>query len=318
MKNNKYLTVSLLSFGLTSFAFGDRFDETAEEVEKTLVTKEEQQGSQTVQEAAPIADNQVLYEESGISIKARQALKSGVRLTELGRMRAFMIVNEEAFEQEDAVHELLSDADFRLFPAKNLAAGERLNPELIKQEGGKRKADLAYFVKLTTEAQDSFGDFKLYEGEATAQLYNVVTGELLATSTENAKGERTTNDKKARKSAAGTATRMAVESVMRKSVEKVGRVIVHEAQFTAIESETEAAQILKAAESLDGVQYARQMWFDANTGSLGIELIGAPKTVNDWKAWLENLDLSAEVEEKVEVQANKKLREKYPDWFNAE
>lgn len=323
MKMKSYVLIPLACFGLSTIALGDRFDATPEEVEKVVEGEEGQESlkpsdlEKPLEVASKVTD-QVVYEDNGVSLKAGQMIQSGVRLTELGRMRAFVILNPEAVGQEDEIHELLSDANFRLFPAKNFPTFDRLNPELLKEEGGKRKADLVYYVKLATEAQESLGDFKLYEGEATAQLYNVITGELIATSTETAKGERSTKDKKARESAATAATKAALESVMKKSLEKVERVIVHEAQFTAIENETEAAKILKAAEKLNGVQYARQMWFDPNTGSLGIELIGAPKTVNDWKAWLENLDLSEEMEEKVEVQANKKLREKYPDWFSAE
>ena len=102
---------------------------------------------------------------------------------------------------------------------------------------------------------------------------------------------------------------------MAKTLEKEGRALIHEAQFTAIASETEAARILVAAQKLEGVSYARQMWFDVATGSLGIELIGSPKTVNDWKKWLENLNLKEEAQEEVKVVPNKGLREKYPDWF---
>lgn len=250
-----------------------------------------------------------------VGLPAKNRIKSGVRLTELGRMRVYLALNKEAVAYEDQIHELLSDADFRLFPAKNFATVNRLNPDLLLKEGGSRKADLVFYTKLTLTEETAFKDFKLYSATATSQLYNVQSGELLATTTLTKKGERTTNETKAKSSAGALAIQAAVEGVMEKAVEKQARTIIHEAQFTSIANETEAARILAAAQKLDGVSYARQMWFDVSTGSLGIELIGSPKTVNDWKKWLENLELKEETSKEVEVVPNKGLREKYPDWF---
>ena len=246
---------------------------------------------------------------------ASKRIQSGIRLTELGRMRVYLGLNQEAVAYEDQIHELLSDADFRLFPAQNFATGDRLDPEKLVQDASKRKADLVYYIKLKLEEEPAFLDLKLSSATVTSQLYNVVSGELVATTTVTKKGERTSQDAKASETAGTVGIKAAVESIMAKTLEKEGRALIHEAQFTAIASETEAARILVAAQKLEGVSYARQMWFDVATGSLGIELIGSPKTVNDWKKWLENLNLKEEAQEEVKVVPNKGLREKYPDWF---
>ena len=251
--------------------------------------------------------------ESNLAEKNR--IKAGVRLTELGRMRVYLALNQEAVPYEDQIHELLSDADFRLFPAKNFATANRLDPASLAKEGGKRKADLVYYTKLTLTEESAFKDFKLYSATATSQLYNVVSGELVATATVTKNGERSTKEEKAKKTAGSAAIKSVVEEIMAKTLEKETRSIIHEAQFTSIANENEAARILAAAQKLEGVSYARQMWFDVATGSLGIELIGSPKTVNDWKKWLENLDLKEEAKKDVEVVPNMGMREKYPDWF---
>jgi len=259
------------------------------------------------------------------SVAQPPRIKSGVQIAELGRMRVFLTFNREAVMQEDQIHQILSDNDFRLFPARNYTELARFDPEIVEKEGEKRKADLVFYTKLGVEEKSSFGEFKIYEASVTSQLYNVLTGELLATHSTSEKGERSTDVGKAKKSAMTKAIDVAVNQTVRKSVEKMKRVIVHETQFAGITTSTQAAKILKAAGKLEGITYVREMWHDLSTGILGLELIGHPKTVNEWKAWVKNLDLTEKAPAKeakkptppkeIKVIRNPKLRKKYPDWF---
>ena len=255
-------------------------------------------------------------QEAALKAAAEARIKEGVQISELGMMRVFLVLNRDAARQEDQIHQLLSDYDFRLFPTRNyLELQARFDSTMAKEEGHKRQADLVYYTKVETKQKAAFGEFVSFEANVTAQLYNILTGELLATHSSRVAGARSTDEEKAKRSAIEKGVDQAVKKVVEKSLAKVQKVLVHEVQFTGIKDEREALKILKTAQKLEGVSYARQMWFDQNTGSLGLELIGSPRTEKSWKAWVESIAAGDVPVEDIKVVPNTKLREKYEDWF---
>ena len=73
-------------------------------------------------------------------------LKTGVQITELGRMRATFVFDEAAEDFETQVTEAFSDADFRVFSKGNIIQG-RPEPKALHEIGNDRYADLAAMMR---------------------------------------------------------------------------------------------------------------------------------------------------------------------------
>jgi hypothetical protein len=252
---------------------------------------------------------------AGVTATQVDRITEGVRISELGLMRIYVVMDEGAAGQEDAIHQDLSEAEFRVFPAKNFAVATRLDPDSLYEEGGKRKADLVCLVKAAVEEKAAMGEFKIFQGTVTSQLYSPVSGELLATHTATAKGPRLADTAEARKGAIRAALKQAIGGMLAKAAKRTQRLLVHEVQLTGITSETQLAGIQKKAAALDDATHARLLSYDAKTGHAVIEITAAPKTAESWRAFIEGLPTMKTPPEKIQVVPNDLLRKKHADWF---
>jgi len=115
-----------------------------------------------------------------------------VRLTELGLMRALLILGTGTQDMEPRVAQHFMDLDFRLFPSAQMGPG-RLTPAEAIARGREADADLVLFATATSRQKTKLEDFELHEAEATVQLFSAVSGELLVSRTERATGTRTSD-----------------------------------------------------------------------------------------------------------------------------
>jgi hypothetical protein len=251
----------------------------------------------------------------GVTATPIDRITEGAKVSELGLMRIYVVMDEGAAGQEDVIHQELSQADFRVFPAKNFAVATRLDPDSLYEEGGKRKADLVCLVKASTEEKAAMGDFKIYQSTVTSQLYSPVSGELLATQTSTAKGPRLADKEEARKGAVQAGIKQAVAAMLEKASKRTQRLLVHEVQLTGVKTEAQLAEIRKRAEALDGATHARLLSYDAKTGLAVLEITAAPKTAETWRAFVAGLPDMKTPPEKVSVNTNELLRKKHADWF---
>lgn len=252
---------------------------------------------------------------TGVTATPIDRINEGAKVSELGLMRIYVVMDEGAAGQEDAIHQELSQADFRVFPAKNFAVATRLDPDSLYEEGGKRKADLVCLVKATTEEKAAMGDFKIYQSTVTSQLYSPVSGELLATDTATLKGPRKADAAEARKGAVQAGIKQAIAGMLQKAATRTQRLLVHEVQLAGVKTEAQLAVIRKRAEALDGATHVRLLSFDAKTGLAVLEITSAPKTAETWRAFVAGLPDMKTPPEKVKVSTNDLLRKKHADWF---
>jgi hypothetical protein len=251
----------------------------------------------------------------GVTSTPIDRISEGAKVSELGLMRIYVVMDEGATGQEDVIHQELSQADFRVFPAKNFAVATRLDPDSLYEEGGKHKADLVCLVKAATEEKAAMGDFKIYQSTVTSQLYSPVSGELLATDTATLKGPRKADAEEARKGAVQAGIKQAIAGMLQKAATRTQRLLVHEVQLTGVKTETQLAEIRKRAEALDGATHVRLLSFEAKTGLAVLEITAAPKTAETWRAFVSGLPDMKTPPEKVNVTTNDLLRKKHADWF---
>ena len=249
-------------------------------------------------------------------------MDSAVELTELGRMRIIVVLDRSAAGWEDHIHQRLSESGFRLFPAENFVIlQDRLDPTSIaaKQEGEWPKSDLVVHVKgVSGRGGAAAGKLLVYHGAATVQVYNAFNSELMTTnSSSEVAGKRHTTADVAKRSAVEAAMDESVDKVVKTCLARVGRLMVHEAVFTGVKDEAMVKEIVEKAGGLDGVKYARRLNFDKSKGTARIEIVGAPKSDNAWRAFVETIPgmLGKDGGKGFRFIENKKLREQYPDWF---
>jgi len=318
-------TVISLCLLLNLASYADRFDLPGKELPPAVPTKPipakplvpaETGAKPTDKPSAKSADVTASANAGdGVTATPVDRITEGAKVSELGLMRIYVVMDEGAAGQEDAIHQELSAADFRVFPAKNFAVATRLDPDSLYEEGGKRKADLVCLVKAAVEEKAAMGDFKIFQGTVTSQLYSPVSGELLATHTSTAKGPRLVDTEEARKGAVNAALKLAIGSMLEKASKRTQRLLVHEVQLTGVKSEAQLSEIRKRAEALDGATHARLLSYDANTGLAVLEITAAPKTAETWRAFVAGLPDMKTPPEKVSVNTNELLRKKHADWF---
>lgn len=254
----------------------------------------------------------------------QQRIKEGVQVTELGCMRVYLTYDGEAAVLKPRIEQAFSDVDFRIFPADKIVptkTDEGLDMALVWKIDNLRQADLVFSATLKTTEKKALGNFRKFESVATVQLHNVKSQELLATHTSRKEGKRNVDASLARRSAREAAMDDAVQQIIQKSLAKAHKVLVHEIQITGIENERQLLGVEEYMGRLKGTYHVRRMWFDKKARHAGFEVIGAPQTETYWRAYLDQMPRPGKPatgstrKTKAKVVPNKKLREKYPDWF---
>jgi hypothetical protein len=246
-----------------------------------------------------------------------KSVKAGVQITELGCMRATFVFDEKAAAFETQVTEAFSDADFRVFSKGNNIQG-RIEPKALHEIGNDRYADLVIYTTISGREKPSLGRLKLFEAEATIQVYNPMSEELLVSKTVRQQGERHADEVVALRTATEGAISSATKEVILKTLEKAHKILVHEAQLKGVQDNQHLLEIMEYTAKLKGVYHVRQMTYDKSTGLAVIEIIGAPQTESFWRAYLNNLPKREKwiIDVKhIRIVQNEKLRQKNQDWL---
>ncbi|MCB1210777.1 MAG: hypothetical protein KDK97_15755 [Verrucomicrobiales bacterium] len=249
-----------------------------------------------------------------------ESVKAGVQITELGCMRAAFAFDPNAAEFETRVTEAFSDADFRVF-SKGTVFEERPEPAALQKIGAERYADLIIYTRVSGREKPALGRQKLVEAEATVQVYNPLSEELLVSQTVRKDGERNVDEVVAVRTAFESAIDEAIKGAIIKTLEKAHKILVHEAQLKGVEDHQHLLEIMEYTAKLKGVYHVRQISYDKSTGLAVIEIIGAPQTESFWRAYLEKLPRRENwiIDVKhIKIVPNKALRQKNPDWMSSD
>jgi hypothetical protein len=245
-----------------------------------------------------------------------KSVKEGVQITELGCMRAAFVFSRGSEDLETHVAEQFSKADFRVFPS-GVVVEERIEPAALHKIGNDRYADLVVYTKVTSREKNKLGTLVLHEAEATVQVYNPMSQELLISHTERKNGKRHADEVEAVRSAREAAVDAAVKESILATLEKAHKILVHEAQFKGVQDHQHLLEIMEYTARLKGVYHVRQLTYDKTPKLAVIEIIAAPQTESFWRAYLHHLpkkEMLLKKEAAARVLPNENLRKKHPDW----
>ena len=249
-----------------------------------------------------------------------KSVKAGVQITELGCMRATFAFDKTAEAFEARITEAFSNADFRVF-SKGVVVEDRVEPKALHQISNDRYADLMMFTKISARAKPKLGRLSLFEAEATVQVYNPMSEELLVSHTVRKDGTRHADEEVAARTAFESAIDAAVKEAILKTLEKAHKILVHEAQLKGVQDHQHLLEIMEYTARMKGVYHVRQLTYDKTTGLAVIEIIGAPQTESFWRAYLNNLpkrEILLIGDKAFRIVPNTSLRQKNKDWLSFE
>jgi len=252
-----------------------------------------------------------IYSES--SPKPEENIRVNVQISEIGLMRTLLILTDSAKDMEKLVAQRLTEVDFRVFPSANIVTRTPTAAEM-RQVGTENKADLVLLADVKTRLKSQFGDFQLHEGEATVQISSPVSGETLISRTIRVTGERNVDPLEAERSARERALDAATKEAITKGLEKLQKMIVHVATITGVRDNNQLLIIKEHLAKMQGVYAVRQIAFDPVKQVAQLEIIGAPKSEEFWRAWLERMP-RARVTVSLPSGHRERNPESYPTWF---
>lgn len=234
-----------------------------------------------------------------------------IQVTELGLMRALLLLDESAAEMEGRLAERLTEVDFRLVPAASLVDG-RMTPARMREIAEREEADIVLYAKTALRELAAMQDFRIYEGEATAQLWIATTGELVGSKTQRVKGVRSTDRVNAQRSAVERSVDLVAAEAIKLSLAKAHKLLAHEAVLVNVFSESALLAIMEYIAKMDGVYHVRRRAFDRETNEALVEIIGAPHSETFWRAYMEGMP---KTKVNFALNPNEEVRNKYPSWF---
>jgi hypothetical protein len=242
------------------------------------------------------------------------SVKIGVQITEVGCMRTLLLLDSGAEKFEKLIDQRLTEVDFRVFPSAQIV-DSRISAADMRQYGNQNQADLVLYATVSTRLKNSMGDFQLFEGEATVQIYSPVSGELMVSQTDRDNGVRNVDPVEAERSAAERAVDLSVQEAIVRGLERAQKLIVHTATITGVQDNNQLLIIMNYLEKMEGIYQVRQISFDRASQVAQIEIIGSPKSDTDWRAFLERMPRTKIVH--MEVHSNPDLHSErtYPSWF---
>lgn len=246
-------------------------------------------------------------------LRAQDAAETAtqIQVTELGLMRALLLLDHSARESEDRIAEQLTEVDFRLVPAAVMVDG-RMRPSRIREIAEREDADMVLYAKVKTRELTPMQDFRIFEGEATTQIWIATTGELIASNTSRTKGVRSTDSYNAERSAIERSLDVATDAAIDDSLAKAHKILAHEAVVVNVFSDSALLAIMEYIGKMDGVYHVRRKSFDRDTNEALLEIIGAPHSETFWRAYLEKMP---KTKVNFRLNQNDEVRSKYPDWF---
>jgi hypothetical protein len=248
-------------------------------------------------------------------VPSEEQMKLDVQITELGSMRTLLLLDPLAMPVEKLIAQRLTEVDFRVFPSAQ-AVEERVSSAQMREIGTENKADLVLYATANVRQKNSMGEFQLFEGEATVQIFSPVSGEMLVSQTNRALGTRSVDEVEAQRSAVEKAVDEATREGINRGLKKVYKTIVHRAIVTNVKDYDRVLIIIAYMEKMKGIYHVRQLSFDPKTHILELEIIGAPRAESEWRAYLDRMPRTrvvVKVKPRPEVHRGGK---QYPSWFH--
>lgn len=218
----------------------------------------------------------------------KEETMGSVQVTELGLMRT-LVVFDEGMDPAlvSIVNQRLSDLHFRVFESAERISGS--NKDKLKAMGEKAMADLVLHASVTAREKKKFGEFSLYEGEATVEILSPVNGELMVTHSDRAVGVRKVDVVEAKRSATESVLNAVVKEAATKALEKSDKIIVYEVEISKVPNNLHILRIKDHIAKLQGVYHVRDLSYDPATQTAVLEVQGSPKMLTFLKAHIENM-----------------------------
>lgn len=239
-----------------------------------------------------------------------------VQITELGSMRTLLLLDQKALPIEKLIAQRLTEVDFRVFPSA-IEVKDRISSAQMRDIGTENKADLVFYATAEDRLKKNMGDFQIFEGEATVQIFSPVSGEMMVSQTNRAVGTRSVDEVDAERSAVEKAVDQATREAINRGLGKVHKMIVHRAIVTNVKDYDRVLIIIAYLEKMQGVYHARQLSFDPQTHVLELEIIGAPRAESEWRAYLDHMPRTRIT--KVTLKSSHTApagNKQYPSWFH--
>lgn len=213
-----------------------------------------------------------------------------VQVTELGLMRT-LVVFDEGMDSSlvKIVNQRLSEAQLRVFESPQRVAAGSSSKQSLRALGEKAGADLVLHASVSTREKKKFGDFSLYEGEATVEIISPANGELMVTHTDRAVGVRKVDVVEAKRSATESVLNAVVKETVTKALEKSDKIIVYEVEILRVPSNLHILRIKDHIAKLQGVYHVRDLSYDPGRQLVVLEVQGSPKMLTFLKAHIESM-----------------------------
>ncbi|PYL62724.1 MAG: hypothetical protein DMF24_03010 [Verrucomicrobia bacterium] len=261
---------------------------------------------------AGLAEHEVYPEKK---VPSEEQMKLDVQITELGTMRTLLLLDPQAMPIEKLIAQRLTEVDFRVFPSAQ-AVEERVSSAQMREIGTENKADLVLYATASVRQKNSMGEFQLFEGEATAQIFSPVSGEMFVSQTNRALGTRSVDEVEAQRSAVEKAVDEATQEAINRGLKKVYKTIVHRAIVTNVKDYDRVLIIIAYMEKMKGIYHVRQLSFDPKTHVLELEIIGAPRAESEWRAYLDRMPRTRVVVKVKPIPEVHRGGKQYPSWFH--
>jgi len=249
------------------------------------------------------------------TVPSEGLMKVSVQITELGNMRTLLLLDPRALPLEKLIEQRLTEVDFRVFPSAK-AIANRVSSEEMRKIGEENKADLVVYATADLRPKSSMGDFKLFEGEATIQIYSPVSGEIMVSQTNRATGNRSVDEMDAQRSAVEKAVDEATREAINRGLGKVQKIIVHRAIVTDVHNNDHLLTIIAYLQKMQGIYHVRQLSFDPKTHVAELEILAAPRADDEWRAYLERMPRTKVVVTYKKASDGQRERKQYPSWFH--
>ena len=106
------------------------------------------------------------------------------------------------------------------------------------------------------------GDFQLFEGEATVQIFSPLSGEMMVSYTSRGTGTRSVDALDAERSAVEKALDDATKVAISRGLQKSRKILVHRAIVKDVKDQDRLLTIMNYMASMKGVYHVRQLSFD--------------------------------------------------------
>lgn len=249
-------------------------------------------------------------------VPPEEQMKVNVQITELGCMRTLLLLDPKALPVEKLIAQRLTEVDFRVFPSAR-GVESRVSASQMRDIGMENKADLVLYATADLRPKNSMGDFQLFEGEATIQIFSPISGEMMVSQTNRALGTRSVDEVEAQRSAVEKAVDEATREAINRGLGKVQKIIVHRAIVTNVKDNDRVLIIIAYLEKMQGIYHVRQLSFDPKTHVAELEILGAPRAESEWRAYLDRMPRTRITVRVKSSPAAHRERKQFPSWFHA-